>query len=125
MNIILDTNFLMIPGLMNVDIYGQLKEKFPTSHLFVAHQSASELKKITEKGTGKEKAASKLAIQLMEAHKVSILEDKGGSYADEEIFLHAKGGMAVATVDKVFKERLKSNNIPVITLRQRKYIALY
>ncbi len=115
---------MMIPGLFKVDIFHQIRELDPGAQFVVVHFTREELEKIKKTGSGKEKSAAHVALQMIDQFDIHSLPDKGGHYADDEILIHAKEGYAVATMDKAFKERLKSHKIEVITLRQKSYVKI-
>ena len=122
MKFILDTNFLMIPGQFKVDVYEQLRG-FGKPDIYVIRQSVAELEKLA-KGRGKDAANARIALLLVKREGVRIIPSgKGG--ADEAIRRLAKReGMVVCTADKKLKAGLRKRGIPVVSLRERKYLAL-
>ena len=63
-----------------------------------------------------------MTLLLLKKNKVKILKTKSNKRVDDLIIETAKKGYAVATQDKALKQRLKRQNIKVITLRQKKYL---
>ena len=80
--ILLDTNFPLIPFQSKVDIYTEF-ERLLTSHfqLFILDQSIGELNELTKR-KGKLKEEAKMALQLLAAKKVQVLETKEKDHVD-------------------------------------------
>ncbi|MBI3031923.1 hypothetical protein HYY69_00470 [Candidatus Woesearchaeota archaeon] len=118
--ILLDTNFLLIPGSLGVDIFRELENTCNFNYeLYVLDKSLEELKKIVEQQTGKDKQAAQLALKLVQAKKIKILTIPSQDYVDD-ILVHLKDEYIIATQDKDLKRKLKN----VLVLRQKKYIQL-
>lgn len=126
--IILDTNFLLIPGQFRVDIFSEIDRICSFRHeLCVLDSSIGELKGIIGSGKGADKAAARLALQLIKAKKARILSSKTATFknVDETIIdLAAKNKAIVATQDKELRTRLRKLGAKVIVLRQKKYLEL-
>lgn len=118
MKALLDTNFLLIPAQFKVDIYSELAN----NQLFILDKTIDELKKIQKQQSLKHKKAAKLTLDLIKAKKVKIIKTKKGKVDDLIVEIAKKNKYAVATQDKALKQRLKRQNIKVITLRQKKTI---
>ncbi len=119
-NIILDTNFLLIPAQYKVDIFQEIERVFPEKvHIFVLDKSFEELDNVALQGRQKEKLHVKLAKSLLKTQNIKILHvDQKGSVDDLLVELSNKGYI-IATQDKELKRRLKQN---IVTLRQNKYL---
>ncbi|MBD3259249.1 hypothetical protein GF371_01300 [Candidatus Woesearchaeota archaeon] len=129
MKIILDTNFLMIPGMLKVDVFSQIREIVPDPKFYVVDETVKELKKISNDKSLKQthREAAKLALIFINKFNIRVLSSKTTSFknVDELILKIAKkGGFAVATQDQAFKRVLKENNIQILILRQKKYVKL-
>ena len=129
MKIILDTNFLLIPGTLNIDVFSQIKEAVPKAKLYVVDETITELEKITQdkKQKTKHRDAAKLALQFINKFNIRILSSKTTSFknVDELILKIAKKeGFAVATQDQGLKRELRENNVQILILRQKKHIKL-
>ena len=121
-DIILDTNFLMIPFTQNVDVFDELSNLFGRVNLYVVDKTIEELDKLSKTRSGKDKQAALLARSLLKLKGVKTLTT-GNGYADDVILTIAKEkGYFVATQDRDLKVRLKKNNVPRIFLRQKKYL---
>lgn len=121
--ILLDTNFVMIPATLKVDIYSELDRicDFPYE-LYVLDETFIELNNIIERRRGKEKAAARLAKAILEAKKPKTLKTTSSDYVDN-IILGLKG-FIVATQDRILRSKLKKQGVRTIVLRQTKYLML-
>lgn len=124
--IILDTNFLLIPGQFKVDIFQELKRicgfKFK---LIILKETIDELKKIKKTGKQKDKTSASIALSLIQSQGIETVRLGTGSYADDIIAKNTNSKKdIVATQDMALKRKLKARDIPIITLRQKRYLVL-
>ena len=122
--IILDTNFLLIPGSLKVDIFAEIDRICLFKYqVCVLDKTINELKKLAE---GKSKTAknAKLGLDLIKQKEVKIIktENQKLTHTDDLILALADKNTLVATQDRELKKRLKS--IPLIILRKKKYLDL-
>ncbi len=117
--VILDTNFIMIPAEMKVDIFIEIDKIFHDKvQFFILDKSLEELDKVAEKGRQKEKLAVKMTKSLLKTQNIKILScDLEGSVDD--ILVKLSKDYIVATQDKELKRRIMHN---LLSLRQKKYI---
>ena len=120
--IILDTNFLLIPANFRVDIFSEI-EKLADFHygLFILDKTIEELKKIIVEQGGKHKFAAKLALELIKAKKINIINTGEGTV--DNLLLEQKDAI-IATSDKELIKKLKTKHIKIIRLRQKKYLKM-
>ena len=116
MRIILDTNFLIDCIRFKID----LKSELAGNELFVLNSIISEIEKITERGT-KESSIAKLALDFIKRKDLKILKPKEKN-TDLSLLNYSKRGYAIATHDKVLKNKIKKSGEKVIFIRQRKYV---
>jgi len=117
--IILDTNFLMIPAQFKVDIFGEIKKVMNYNYqLFVLKGTIEELNNIIEKQTGKNKSAAKIALKLIKAKGLKILDINQKPV--DEILIDLSKDYIIATQDKELKKKIKHK----IILRERKKMEL-
>ena len=121
--VILDTNFLLIPASLGVDVFSQIKEIEPKAELFVIDKTVYELKKIINEQKGKNKKSAQIALQMVDKFKFKIIKTKTFKNVDEIIEEIAQNGYAVATQDTALKRKLKGK-IKLIFLRQKKYVVI-
>ena len=117
MKIILDTNFLVDCVRFKVD----LKSELAGNELFVLDSVIFELEKISKRGT-KESSLARLALDFINKNNLKILET-GRKDADESLIRHSKE-YAIATHDRVLKNKLKKLGAKIIYIRQKKYLVV-
>ncbi|ODS37511.1 MAG: hypothetical protein A7315_04035 [Candidatus Altiarchaeales archaeon WOR_SM1_79] len=121
--LIFDTNFLMIPYKENIEIFQEIKRLVPEKYeIFTFTGVVNELKKIEEgKGSkGKDKIASRIALQLIEKKNIKVMESHGR--VDKFIIDFAqrnKKNVIICTNDKKLREKLKELNVSIICMRGR------
>ncbi|NQU79275.1 nucleotide-binding protein [Candidatus Woesearchaeota archaeon] len=124
--IILDTNFLLIPIQFKVDIFSEIDRLISEPYkLCIIDSTLDELNKIKETASGKDKNAANLAIQLLKAKNVHTITTSKDKNVDNLIVELAESPeYLVATQDKELKQRLKANKIKIIILKQKKYLEI-
>lgn len=123
--IILDTNFLLIPVQFKVDIFEEIKRISDFVYqLHIIDRSVEELEKIILTGDTKDKTAAKIALKLIKFKKIDKIKTTGNKNVDELILDLARKDDIVATQDKELKQKLKKRSIPIIILRQRKFLEI-
>jgi rRNA-processing protein FCF1 len=127
--IILDTNFLLIPGSMGIDIFSEIERIISEPYeLCVLDKTVEELDKIVQNSPKKKEGFSaKLGIILLKQKNLKTLASFSEEYADRAIIEYAAKNpekVMVATQDKLLRENLKKINVRVIQLRQEKYLVL-
>ncbi len=112
---ILDSNALLIPFSFKVDV---LSELMKLGHIPATIPPViNELKGLEKRGL---KSAT-LAIEL--SRRCKILDAAVGESVDEILLKTAlKYKAAIVTNDRELQSKLRQNNIPVIQLRQLKYL---
>ena len=121
MKIIFDTNFCLLPFEFKVDIFEELDRIIPEKYeIIIPNLVKEELKEITSK-TGKRAIAARSALEMIKKFKEVKIKKIGG--VDSSILEFAKDKKyAIATQDKKIKSVAKKFNIPIITMRQKKYL---
>jgi len=122
--VILDTNFLLIPAQFSVDIFSEIDRIMNQKYeLCVLEKSLDELKRVAETAeSGKDKRAAMLGIAFVAAKKIKPLK-AGDKYVDEAILeLVERGKHIVATQDMELKRKLKEKGISVITMRKQDHL---
>ncbi|MBN1377118.1 hypothetical protein JW949_02155 [Candidatus Woesearchaeota archaeon] len=122
--IILDTNFLLIPEQFNVDIFKEIDRiiNYPYG-LYIVEGTEKELEKIKKEGNQKDKRAVNIALKLIEQKNLKTHPDSDKKTEDSvDDLIVEKARDYVATQDKELKKRLKKKKIRIITLKQKKYL---
>ena len=124
MKILLDTNFLLLPFTLKIDIFSQFRALDPRASFFVLDRTMQELSYLLQKGTGKNKAAAKMAQELVERFKIKVIQTEERFKNVDQVLVDsaAKYSLSVATQDRALQLQLKKEHIPVYRLRQKKYV---
>ena len=121
--VVIDTNFFMVPFQFNVDIITELENKLPSYTLTTPSFVINELKGLKNNNKGKVRLNANLALKLANSSKVEI---KDISLLENETVDDAllRVSEVLATNDIELKNRAKERGITVAYLRQKKYIAV-
>ncbi len=112
--ILLDTNFVMVPAQLKIDVFEELRKTFPNKELATIRPVVNELKKIPN---------GRIGLALIKAQGIRIIEATG--YADNALLKKAEElhGI-VATNDTKLKIECLKKNIPVIIIKGMKRVEL-
>ena len=121
--VVIDTNFFMVPFQFNVDIITELENLLPSYKLTTPSFVINELKGLKRNNKGKVRLNANLALKLANSSKVEIkdiplLENEA---VDDGLLRVSE---VLATNDIILKNRAKMNGITIVYLRQKKYIAV-
>ena len=121
--VVIDTNFFMVPFQFNVDIITELENLLPSYKLTTPTFVINELKGLKRNSKGKIRLNANLALKLVNSSKVeikdiSLLENET---VDDALIRISK---VLATDDADLKNRAKEKGITIVYLRQKNYIAV-
>ena len=121
--VVIDTNFFMVPFQFNVDIITELENTLPSYKLTTPSFVINELKGLKRNTKGKTRLNANLALKLANSSKVEI---KDISLLENETVDDAllRVSEVLATNDIELKNRAKNKGITIVYLRQKKYIAV-
>ena len=121
--VVIDTNFFMVPFQFNVDIITELENLLPSYKLTTPSFVINELKGLKNNNKGKTRLNANLALKLANSSKVEI---KDISLLENETVDDAllRVSEVLATNDIELKKRAKNKGITVAYLRQKKYLAI-
>ena len=121
--VVIDTNFFMVPFQFNVDIITELEKVLPSYKLTTPSFVINELKGLKRNNKGKIRLNANLALKLANSSKIEI---KDISLLENETVDDAllRVSEVLATNDIELKNRAKDKGITVVYLRQKKYIAV-
>ena len=129
--VLLDTNFLLVPGQFGVDIFAGLYGICSFQYeVCVLDATLAELDGIVsdKKASAKNRRAAGLGLQLLKAKGVKVIKTdrKVFKSTDKAIldFAATNRDCVVATQDKELREKLRAKGVSVVVLRQRQYLAL-
>jgi rRNA-processing protein FCF1 len=120
-NVILDTNFLMIPYAEKIDIFQEIDRLVREGYmLFTFSGVIGELEGINEgkDSKGRDKVAARIALQMIEKRGIRTIESHGK--VDDALMEFArmnKEDTIVCTNDKELRRKLRMSGIPVIFMR--------
>ena len=121
--VVIDTNFFMVPFQFNVDVITELENSLPSYKLTTPSFVINELKGLKRNSKGKVRLNANLALRLANSSKVEI---KDISLLENETVDDAllRVSEVLATNDIELKNRAKKKGITVVYLRQKRYIAV-
>lgn len=134
--VILDTNFLLLPGSQGIDIFSVIPQKIDDLvELAVVEPSLWELQHIIEgssksktkhgKVKGSDKFNAKLGFVLVKQKGLKVLKpSQVTGFADEAIISFVKKGVFVATLDKDLQKKVLEKQGKVILVRQGKRLEI-
>ncbi len=124
--IILDTNFLLIPGLFKIDIFSEIEKIAIFKYkLYIMQGTIGELNKIIESKSAKvkDRLNAKIGLQLIEKKDIAKIKSFIDN-VDDAIIQESDADTIVATSDKELKKRLRERKIGIINLKKKQYLAL-
>ena len=121
--VVIDTNFFMVPFQFNVDIISELEKVLPSYKLTTPSFVINELKGLKNNNKGKIRLNANLALKLANSSKVEI---KDISLLENETVDDAllRVSEVLATNDIELKKRAKARGITIVYLRQKNYITV-
>lgn len=123
--IILDTSFLIACAEFMIDYFSEFERILITNYtVTVPDIVIKELDTLLNKGTQKQKQAIKLAKTILAKKNVDIIKTTNAKTADQAILSTASKENIIATIDAQLKQKLKKKGIPVIVVRQKKYLTI-
>jgi rRNA-processing protein FCF1 len=116
--VILDTNALMAIGEFKLDVFSEIERCMDAPYdLIVLDGVLDELHKILVEQKGKYKLSAKLALSIVNAKRIRIVESEGN--VDDYLVALSEKGQLVLTQDVELKKRLQK---PYLTIRQKKKV---
>tara|TARA_Y100000031_G_C8204805_1_gene378091 strand:- start:632 stop:1057 length:426 start_codon:yes stop_codon:yes gene_type:complete len=121
--VIIDTNMLLLPGQFHIDIFSQMEEVMDLPfELVYIDGTERELMKLAESGSQKDRMAAKLGLILLKQKSLKSMSSSAGESVDDAIVRLCGPKIGVATLDKELKKRVKAKKAMIITLKQKKYL---
>lgn len=124
--ILMDTNFLMVPIRFGVNYQAEIERIIEAAFILVTTPAVvEELKQLRTSVKVGELKEIEFALAL--AEKITVIDE---SLAPEEkvddqlIRIAKRGSCVVATTDSELRRRLRSAGLPVIFLRQARYLVI-
>ena len=124
--VIIDTNFLLIPGQFKVDIFSEINRIMTEPYeLFIVEKTIEELNRIIMAAGRDDKFAAKLGLVLTIQKSLKRLPSSNGlNTADDDIVDSSSKDTYVATQDAELRKRLRKKGAKIIGLRQKRYLVM-
>lgn len=123
--VILDTNFLLIPGQFKVDIFSEIERVLlPGYSICILDKTIGELEKISREQKGKTREYVNIALGIIKQKHLKILRTSKNDSVDNIIVSLVNPDFVVATQDGLLKKRVKARGASIIVLKQKKYLYL-
>lgn len=127
--VILDTNFLFIPGEFGVDIFSEISRIMNEPYeVCILQKSIDELEVLIQKlGKKKEALNAKLGYIMAKQKGLKTLRGSSEAYADDELLELVKEnpkGVIVATQDAELKKKIIEASGRIIELKQKSHLVL-
>ena len=121
--VVIDTNFFMVPFQFNVDIIDELEKALPSYKLTTPIFVINELKGLKRNNIGKIRLNADLALKLANSSNIEIkdISLENNETVDDALLRVSE---VLATNDIELKKRARKKGITVAYLRQKKYIAI-
>ena len=121
--VVIDTNFFMVPFQFNVDIIDELEKALPSYKLTTPIFVINELKGLKRNNKGKIRLNADLALKLANSSNIEIkdISLENNETVDDALLRVSE---VLATNDIELKKRARKKGIAVAYLRQKKYIAI-
>lgn len=121
--VVIDTNFFMVPFQFNVDIIDELEKALPSYKLTTPIFVINELKGLKRNNKGKIRLNADLALKLANSSNIEIkdISLENNETVDDALLRVSE---VLATNDIELKKRAIKKGITVAYLRQKKYIAI-
>ncbi len=122
--VLLDTNALMMPAQLDVDLFDELERLLGQADIAVPDVVVDELDRLERTGAPAESSAAAVGRSLLADRTRTITTD--GEAADPTIGRLAEAGLPgyVVTNDAPLRDRVLDAGIPVISLRGRTKLAI-
>jgi hypothetical protein len=123
--VLLDTNFMLIPGQFRVDIFSEIRRVCDFDYtLAVLDRCLEELGNLAKKGAKKDREAAILAVRLLKRKDLKIIRTKSNKPVDDLLADYAERGAIIATQDSALKKNIKDRNGRIIFLRSKKFLQM-
>ena len=121
--VVIDTNFFMVPFQFNVDVIDELEKVLSSYKLTTPIFVINELKGLKRNNKGKIRLNADLALKLANSSNIEIknISLENNETVDDALLRVSE---VLATNDIELKNRAKKRGITVAYLRQKKYITI-
>ncbi len=113
--IILDTNFLVAPFQLSIDLFEEIERIYPFAEVYTIEEALEEAKSIESGKYGN------LVEKLIETQDIEVLETEGKGIVDD-LLVNVSDEYLVATNDKELKQRIVDKGRPVMLIRSKNHL---
>ena len=113
--IILDTNFLVAPFQLSIDLFEEIERLYPFAEVYTIEEALEEAKSIESGKYGN------LVEKLIETQDIEVLETEGEGIVDD-LLVNVSDEYLVATNDKELKQRIVDKGRPVMLIRSKNHL---
>ncbi|MCD6164306.1 MAG: hypothetical protein J7J30_02585 [Candidatus Odinarchaeota archaeon] len=126
LKVVLDTNMLMLPVQLNINITAELDKLLELKYEIVVPEGViDELKKLLNSSNPKVQRIAKFALELAKEFKIIPLRPKIGESTDQLLVqLAKKKDYIICTCDNELRRKIREVGSPVIFLRQMSHLAI-
>ncbi|MBN2566560.1 hypothetical protein JXB02_00570 [Candidatus Woesearchaeota archaeon] len=124
--VILDTNVCMAVFQWRIDVLAELDRALGGSfEVAILDRTIQELSLLTAKAkSGRDRECARLAQDFIKRKALNIITSFPGPDTDDVLLEKASRGTLVATQDQVLKRRILAAGGSVITIRQKRHLAI-
>jgi len=126
LKVVLDTNMLMLPIQLNINITAELDKLLELKYEIVVPEGViDELKKLLNISNPKTRRIAKFALELAKKFKIIPLRPKVGESTDQLLVrLAKKKDYIICTCDNELRRKIREVGAPVIFLRQMSHLVI-
>ncbi|MFW5852663.1 MAG: PIN domain-containing protein [Nanoarchaeota archaeon] len=125
--VIIDTNFLLLPGQYHFDIFSEIEKVMNNQYsLYIIDKTIDELNGILTVAKLKDRTAAKIALELISLKGVKQISSKNmeGRIVDDLLVEIADSDTFICTNDKELKKRLLQSGVTIIELMKKSYLRI-
>lgn len=118
--VVLDSNMLMAPFEFGIDVIEDIGRVLDVKYEVCTTKGALNELESVSKSTGKKGKRAKAALLLTK--NIQVIPSEGKT--DEALLALASKDVIICTNDKILRKKIREKRLPVIYLRQKKYLML-
>jgi len=126
LKIVLDTNILMLPAQLNINLSAELDNLLQLRYEVVVPEGViEELKNLISTSSPKTRRIAKFALELAKKFKIIPIKPKPGENIDKMLIRLAKSRKyVICTCDNELRRKIREVGAPVIFLRQKSHLTI-
>ena len=126
LKIVLDTNILMLPAQLNINLTAELNNLLQARYEIVVPEGViEELKKLVNISSPKTRRIAEFALELAKKFKIIPIKPKPNENIDKMLIRLAKNReYVICTCDNELRRKIREVGAPVIFLRQMSYFTI-